>query len=189
MSSEANPLGDTTGGLDLVDPSPLRDNAVYLIGRGRSQLDDLSKMLQTYLEFVRYTHDEQVKRSPTYVDRAIVEAHLQDIADYTQGIIKTLGDQMLHLSEIADVLLSISLPNLPADLVGGEIKRIDEKRIDQVILEATGHPAVAAFMGAAGAQTADKLIERFLLSQKCKFCGALISQRDTFCHRCGKSQV
>jgi len=172
-----------------VDPSPLRDNAVYLIGRGRSQLDDLSQMLQAYLELVRDSYDEAVKRSRNSDVRAVMEERVQERTDSTQDIIKTLGDQMLHLNEIADVLLSISLPDVPADLVGGEIKRIDEKRIDQVILEATGHPAVAAFMGAAGAQTADKLIERFLLSQKCKFCGALISQRDTFCHRCGKSQV
>jgi hypothetical protein len=39
------------------------------------------------------------------------------------------------------------------------------------------------------AATLDKLIQRLLKLEKCKFCGAVISQRDAVCHRCGKAQV
>jgi len=39
------------------------------------------------------------------------------------------------------------------------------------------------------AATVDRLIQRLLKLKKCKFCGAVISQRDAICHRCGKAQV
>lgn len=38
------------------------------------------------------------------------------------------------------------------------------------------------------AGTIDKIVQRFLNLEKCKFCGALVSQRDAFCHRCEKAQ-
>jgi uncharacterized OB-fold protein len=39
------------------------------------------------------------------------------------------------------------------------------------------------------AATVDRLIQRLLKLEKCKFCGAVISERDAICHRCGKAQV
>jgi hypothetical protein len=41
----------------------------------------------------------------------------------------------------------------------------------------------------SSAERLDKTLQRFLQLQKCKFCGAVISQKDTFCEKCGKSQV
>lgn len=39
------------------------------------------------------------------------------------------------------------------------------------------------------AERVDGILQRFLQLQKCKFCGAMISQKDAFCEKCGKSQV
>jgi uncharacterized OB-fold protein len=39
------------------------------------------------------------------------------------------------------------------------------------------------------AERLDTLLQRFLQLRKCKFCGAMISEKDTFCEKCGKSQV
>jgi hypothetical protein len=41
----------------------------------------------------------------------------------------------------------------------------------------------------SSAKTVDEALQKFLQLQKCKFCGAVISQRDAFCDKCGKSQV
>ena len=39
------------------------------------------------------------------------------------------------------------------------------------------------------ADRVDKILQSFLQLRKCKFCGAMISQKDAFCEKCGKSQV
>jgi predicted amidophosphoribosyltransferase len=39
------------------------------------------------------------------------------------------------------------------------------------------------------AGTVDRLIQRLLKLEKCKFCGAVISERNAICDRCGKAQV
>jgi uncharacterized OB-fold protein len=39
------------------------------------------------------------------------------------------------------------------------------------------------------AERVDKILQSFLQLRKCKFCGAVISQKDAFCEKCGKSQV
>ena len=41
----------------------------------------------------------------------------------------------------------------------------------------------------SSADRADKILQSFLQLRKCKFCGAVISQNDAFCEKCGKSQV
>jgi uncharacterized OB-fold protein len=41
----------------------------------------------------------------------------------------------------------------------------------------------------SSANRLDKILQSFLQLRKCKFCGAVISQKDTFCEKCGKSQV
>ncbi|HXZ97766.1 MAG TPA: hypothetical protein VED24_00205 [Candidatus Acidoferrum sp.] len=39
------------------------------------------------------------------------------------------------------------------------------------------------------AERLDNVLQKFLQLRKCKFCGAMISERDSFCEKCGKSQV
>jgi F420-0:gamma-glutamyl ligase len=39
------------------------------------------------------------------------------------------------------------------------------------------------------AERIDTVLQKFLQLRKCKFCGAMISERDTFCEKCGRSQV
>jgi len=41
----------------------------------------------------------------------------------------------------------------------------------------------------SSADRLDKILQSFLQLRKCKFCGAMISQKDAFCDKCGKSQV
>jgi hypothetical protein len=41
----------------------------------------------------------------------------------------------------------------------------------------------------SSAERVDKILQSFLQLHKCKFCGAVISQKEAFCEKCGKSQV
>ena len=41
----------------------------------------------------------------------------------------------------------------------------------------------------SSAERVDKILQSFLQLHKCKFCDAVISQKDAFCEKCGKSQV